>query len=338
MNPRGLKLNPHAGPARALIFRLALACFALPLICSPATLADSLHLTNGTILEVDEVWEDGVGIWFRRGGVTQVIDKERVRRIERSAGGKAAGALKKEPTTSPKSAKESDKALPASAATQSAPPPQTVWLHLVGGAKMEVEEANETVEGVWFKRANLAIFIEKSRVERIERETLATAKETNVATRKGRAYGWTTGSNGLDALIRQNGARYGVDPYLIFCVMEHESQFRMRAVSPAGARGLMQLMPGTARRFGVRNVFDPAESVMGGTRYLKELLNMWGGRVDLALASYNAGEGAVMRYGKTVPPYRETRNYVKRIGARYGQGSAVDDAAAPAQAPPDTTP
>jgi soluble lytic murein transglycosylase-like protein len=138
-------------------------------------------------------------------------------------------------------------------------------------------------------------------------------------------YGWTTGSARLDELIRQNGARHGVDPYLIFCVMEHESNFRPRAISPVGARGLMQLMPGTAARFGVRNVFDPAQNISGGTRYLKELLKMWDGRVDLALASYNAGEGAVLKYGMKVPPYRETRNYVRLVGARYGKAAAPAD-------------
>jgi soluble lytic murein transglycosylase-like protein len=76
-------------------------------------------------------------------------------------------------------------------------------------------------------------------------------------------------------------------------------------------------MPGTARRFGVRNPHDPAQSISGGTRYIKQLLHMFGGRVDLALAGYNAGEGSVRKYGRRVPPYRETRNYVRRISARY---------------------
>jgi soluble lytic murein transglycosylase-like protein len=85
--------------------------------------------------------------------------------------------------------------------------------------------------------------------------------------------------------------------------------------------GLMQLMPGTAARYGVTNPYDVAQSIMGGTRYLKDLLKMFNGRVDLALAGYNAGEGAVMKYGNTIPPYSETRNYVKLILARYGKKS-----------------
>jgi len=100
---------------------------------------------------------------------------------------------------------------------------------------------------------------------------------------------------------QKNGARYGVDPYLVFCVIEHESHFRSRALSPKGAQGLMQLMPGTARRFGVRRPYDVAENIKGGTQYLKELMAMFDGRVNLVLASYNAGEGAVLKYGRSVP-------------------------------------
>ena len=82
--------------------------------------------------------------------------------------------------------------------------------------------------------------------------------------------------------------------------------------------GLMQLMPGTARRLGVRKPFDAAENIRAGTQYMRELMDMFGGKVDLVLASYNAGEGAVLKYGRNVPPYRETRDYVKTIGKRYG--------------------
>src|SRR4030095_5380394 len=134
--------------------------------------------------------------------------------------------------------------------------------------------------------------------------------------------GWTTGNLKIDSYIKQSGAKYGVDPYLIFCVMEQESHFNSRALSPKGARGLMQLMPGTAARFGVRRPHDPAQNIAGGTRYLRELLNRFNNRVDLVLASYNAGEGAVMKFGHRVPPYRETRNYVKKISYRYKSKTA----------------
>jgi len=128
---------------------------------------------------------------------------------------------------------------------------------------------------------------------------------------------WSTGSSRVDGLIRIYGKQYGVDPYLIYCTMSQESKFSANATSYKGAMGLMQLMPDTAARYGVTNPFDIAQSIMGGTRYLKDLLKMFNGRVDLALAGYNAGEGAVMKFGNTIPPYSETRNYVRLILARY---------------------
>lgn len=128
---------------------------------------------------------------------------------------------------------------------------------------------------------------------------------------------WSTGNARIDNLIRYYGGQYGVDPYLIYCTMAQESSFTVGATSPKGAQGLMQLMPGTAARYGVTNPYDVAQNIKGGTRYLKDLLKMFNGRVDLALAGYNAGEGAVMRYGNTIPPYTETRNYVRLIMKRY---------------------
>ena len=162
-------------------------------------------------------------------------------------------------------------------------------------------------------RGPMSIFIERSRVDRIELEDVE--KIADGDTKKER--GWSSGSSRLDSLIRQNGIRHGVDPYLIFLVMEQESHFNPRVVSPKGARGLMQLMPGTGARYGVRKPFDPAQNISGGTRYLRELLNRFNNRVDLVLASYNAGEGAVLKFGHQVPPYKETRNYVKQISYRY---------------------
>jgi hypothetical protein len=128
----------------------------------------------------------------------------------------------------------------------------------------------------------------------------------------------TTGNAKYDEIIRSASARHGVDPNLIIAVMRQESGFKAHAVSYKGATGLMQLMPATARRFGVTNIYDPAQNIEGGTRYMRFLLDKFNGDVKLALAGYNAGEGAVVNYGYTIPPYRETRNYVKSISARYG--------------------
>lgn len=129
--------------------------------------------------------------------------------------------------------------------------------------------------------------------------------------------GFTTGSSEVDNYIVDSGTRHGVDPLLLYAIMHQESTFKSRAVSPKGARGLMQLMPGTAARYGVTNIFDARQNIEGGTRYMKFLLNLFDGDVNLALAGYNAGEGAVMKYGYRVPPYNETQEYVRRIGRRY---------------------
>ena len=129
--------------------------------------------------------------------------------------------------------------------------------------------------------------------------------------------GFTTGNSQVDALIIESSKRNGVDPVLLYSIMHQESTFNQRAVSPRGARGLMQLIPATASRFGVTNIFDPQQNIEGGARYIRFLLDMFDGDVELALAGYNAGEGAVLRYGRQIPPYRETQEYVRRITARY---------------------
>jgi soluble lytic murein transglycosylase-like protein len=170
---------------------------------------------------------------------------------------------------------------------------------------------NETAAGAWYSRGTLSVFLARERIARIER-----IEDGSMTTGSNRD--WTSGNQRVDELIKTNGARFGVDPYLIFCVIEQESHFKTRAVSPKGARGLMQLMPATARRLGVRLPFDPSDNIKGGTQYLRELMDLFSGEVNLVLASYNAGEGAVMKYGRSVPPYRETREYVRRIGKRYG--------------------
>ena len=129
--------------------------------------------------------------------------------------------------------------------------------------------------------------------------------------------GFTTGDATVDSYILDSGRRNSVDPLLLYAIMHQESTFKPRAMSNKGARGLMQLMPGTALRFGVTSIWDPRQNIEGGTRYMRFLLDKFEGNVQLALAGYNAGEGAVMKYGFRVPPYSETQEYVRRISRRY---------------------
>ncbi|PIE83296.1 MAG: lytic transglycosylase [Candidatus Contendobacter odensis] len=117
--------------------------------------------------------------------------------------------------------------------------------------------------------------------------------------------------------IHRIAAQNRIDPELMHAVIKTESAYNPRAVSPAGAVGLMQLMPATARRFGVYNRRDPIANMRGGARYLRWLLNHFNGNLRLAVAAYNAGEGAVKKYGNNVPPYRETQNYVRRVLGLY---------------------
>ncbi|HEX8846330.1 MAG TPA: lytic transglycosylase domain-containing protein [Pyrinomonadaceae bacterium] len=128
----------------------------------------------------------------------------------------------------------------------------------------------------------------------------------------------TSGDRQLDLIILRAGERHGVDPRFLHAVIWQESKYKVRARSHVGAQGLMQLMPATARRFGCEDVHDPAANIEAGTKYLRWLLKRFNGNVSLALAGYNAGEGAVDKYNG-VPPYNETQNYVRIITGRYGK-------------------
>jgi len=272
-----------------------------------------LKLADGSYMTVDDAWESPQGVWYRRGGLSHLLPKEKVKKIERSTSEPAPA-----PAATTNNNKDDDDHFEVPEMAVARTPSnngtydQPAWIYLKGGARVEAESASQSPAGVWYKRGAMSIFIDAARVDRIETEDPATVAQTGK-----KASGWSTGRAGLDSLIRQNGYKYNVDPYLIFLVMEQESHFNTHAVSPKGARGLMQLMPGTGARYGVRRPHDPAQNISGGTRYLRELLNRFNNRVDLVLASYNAGEGAVAKFGNKVPPYQETRNYVKQISKRY---------------------
>ena len=129
------------------------------------------------------------------------------------------------------------------------------------------------------------------------------------------------GPQSLLAMADQISAEQGMDSTLVKAVIQQESGFNPKATSKVGAMGLMQLMPGTAKSLGVQNPYNPADNIRGGTQYLKQLLTTYQGNVPKTLAAYNAGPGAVARYGG-VPPYKETQNYVKRILGLIEQGKS----------------
>jgi soluble lytic murein transglycosylase-like protein len=122
-----------------------------------------------------------------------------------------------------------------------------------------------------------------------------------------------------DDVVGQVAGTYGIDSALLHAVISVESGYNARAVSPKGASGLMQLMPQTARRYGVANALDPLQNLHGGARYLRDLLALFNSDLPLVLAAYNAGENAVARHGNQIPPYRETVAYVPKVLSYYAQ-------------------
>jgi soluble lytic murein transglycosylase-like protein len=130
-----------------------------------------------------------------------------------------------------------------------------------------------------------------------------------------------------ERMVEQVSQAYGLESALLHAVISVESSYNPKAVSNKGAAGLMQLMPATARRYGVADAFDPAQNLGGGARYLRDLLAMFDSDVSLALAAFNAGENAVKKHGNRIPPYRETRRYVPRVLDYYRRYQAVSDQA-----------
>ena len=127
----------------------------------------------------------------------------------------------------------------------------------------------------------------------------------------------SSGSVDLDAIFDAAGRKYNLSPNLLKAVAKVESNFRPHVTSRAGAMGIMQLMPGTAKHLGVTDPFDPEQNIMGGAKYLREMLNRFDGDIELALAAYNAGPGAVVKHGG-IPPFRETQNYVPKVMGLFG--------------------
>ena len=158
-----------------------------------------------------------------------------------------------------------------------------------------------------------------SRANQPESEIMRMARETTEATDSSVEIAEIVE---IEAHIREVAVRYDIPPILVAAIVEAESEFNPRAVSRRGARGLMQLMPGTASSLRVSDTFDPYENIEGGVRHLRQLMDRYHGNLPVVLAAYNAGEQAVRVYGG-VPPYRETRRYVSRILRRIGRPDLV---------------
>ena len=171
---------------------------------------------------------------------------------------------------------------------------------------------------VWRDAAGQMVLSDQARTDGGEIQTFAVPRATGLKVTRppdGR-------SARFDSIIDERATAEGVSADLVRAVIQVESAFNPRAVSPKGAMGLMQLMPATASALGVVNSFDPAQNIGGGIKYLKQLLSRYDQKVELALAAYNAGPGAVDKYGQRVPPYQETRDYVKKITKNSTGGPA----------------
>lgn len=166
-----------------------------------------LKLVDGNSIAADEAWESEQGIWYRRGGMSHLISRDRVKTVERGA------------TAKPKLERQvakvvvSDDTSNRSEVSQ-ASEDRPVWIYLVGGARVEADSATESPTGAWYRRGSLSVFVERARIDHIEREELESVAESDSTSKKER--GWTTGSSRIDSLIKQSGAKYGVDPYLTF--------------------------------------------------------------------------------------------------------------------------
>jgi len=306
------------------VLRVFLCLGACLLLIIPVARADELQLKDGRVIEAEEIWELGDAIWYRQGKIVAWFAKADVVKITKPKPEPAANS------SSDPSGSVARVLSPAGGPAGSATGDEVVSrkisrIILKDGTQIDADAvwpaAWEDSDRVGYRLGKMQTFIDRSGVERVIHDVAINERK---APSSNSSLLHTTGHQGLDQLIISSGDKYGVDPRLIFLVMREESGFNHRAVSRAGARGLMQLMPATAAKLGVRNIHDPFENVDAGARYLRTLLEMFNGDVNLALAAYNAGEGAVLKYGRRIPPYRETTNYVWRINTAYRRAMAAD--------------
>lgn len=284
-------------------------------LCLPA-FADELHLKDGRIIEAEEVWESGGIVWYRQGKLIASVPRNEVVRITKPVPGEARKTDKPATKAKPKDiASSTEESAEENKDTKAVPASHKVTrIVLKDGTRIDADSIWEESERLGYRLGKMQTVIDRSEVANIFHNVEVREDAPLPGDIKLR---FSTGNRNLDGLIVYSAARHGVDPLLVYLVMREESGFNYRAVSRVGARGLMQLMPATAARLGVRNIHDPVENVEAGTRYLRGLIDMFGGDINLALAAYNAGEGAVLKYGRRIPPYNETMNYVWRINTAY---------------------
>ncbi|WP_391208161.1 lytic transglycosylase domain-containing protein [Psychrobacillus sp. L4] len=163
-------------------------------------------------------------------------------------------------------------------------------------------ETSVNEESSLYYNGNASVFIPPN--SSFQNESLISALSSYTST--------SSSSSNYDDIIQRAAAKFNIPEKLISSVIKQESDFDASAVSTSGASGLMQLMPGTAKYLGVNNLFDPEENIMGGAKYLSQMLNQFNGNVETALAAYNAGPGAVKKHDG-IPPYKETQNYVHKV-------------------------
>ena len=306
---------------------LAAGC-ALVLACVPAR-ADELHLRDGRVVQAEDSWEVGESIWYRQGKLIASFPKAEVVRITKSA---PADAPKPAPVPVAKS-------MPGEAGKfAEVETRQVMRIYLKGGLTIDADAIWEAQDRVGYRLGKMQTFVDRADVERIARNVEILEEK---AAQTPRTLRYSTGHRGLDQLIVYNADRYGVDPTLIYLVMQAESGFNHRAVSRVGARGLMQLMPTTAsyiarsskykKQEGMQKLMDPETNLDLGQKYLEDLLGDKNVRNDLLslLVAYNAGPGNLARWKKSWPhvqdpllfieliPSSETRAYVERVLANY---------------------
>lgn len=298
---------------------LAASCCLLVCLYLPS-FADELHLKDGRVIEADEIWESNGIVWYRQGKLIASVGRAEVVRITKIVSEEAAKpdksaspsakAKTRESASTAEESREAGKVVSGNPGSRH----KITRILLKDGTQIDADSVWEESERLGYRLGKMQTVIDRSEIVKVLPNVEVADGPPLPRDIKLR---FSTGNTGLDSLIVYSAARHGVDPLLIYLVMREESSFNYRAVSRVGARGLMQLMPETAARLGVRNIHDPVENVEAGTRYLRSLIDMFGGDVNLALAAYNAGEGAVLKYGRRVPPYSETMNYVWRINTAY---------------------